>query len=72
MKIQDLTNNSTFVFNVPFRIYQYIPSYDSNEEGEMLLRYDSETDLTYDFDLDEEEITAINMSDDNFIEIEFC
>ena len=72
MRIGDLISNMEFSFNASFRIYEYIPpEFDSNEEGECMLKYDSESDMDYDTFLDGQEISAINQDEDGTIAIEY-
>lgn len=69
MKINDLIYNSEFSFNVKYRIYQYVQDEDPLIEGELILMYDSETDMEpRNF---EEDIIAINQSEDGYVEIEY-
>ena len=70
MKIKELIDNREFSFNVPFRIYEYIPP-DSEDEGEVDLKYDSETDMELDYELYDKWISAINHGDDGAVEIEY-
>ena len=70
MKIKELTDNMEFCFNVHFRIYQYIPA--NNEEGQMILKYDSEADDgKVEVGLFDNDITAINQSKHGIVEIEY-
>ena len=66
MQIANLVMNKTFEFNVHYRIYKYLG------EDEMLLRFDSEKDNEIPWDVKFQTITAINMSDDGVVEIEYC
>ena len=71
MKIKELISNNTFEFNVDFRVYNYIPSANSSEEGEMVLKYDSRWSFDIKPSILEEDITAINQSSKGIVEIEY-
>lgn len=72
MEIQHLINNDEFSFNVKYRIYEYqCPDIGSEEEGDMILKYDSEKDMEFETDLYWQTITAINQAEDGTIEIEY-
>ena len=69
MKIRELINNSTFDFNVLYRIYQYIP--EENVEGEMVLKFDSYWSKEIPTEILDKDITAINQSISGRVEIEY-
>lgn len=70
MKICELLDNDEFSFNARYRIYKY-ESDDIDNEGELTLMYDSETDMEYDWSIGAEYITAINQAEDGALEIEY-
>ena len=72
MKIKELIDNKEFSFNVHFRIYQYIPSRKSYEEGKSILKYDSYFDEgKIEPGLFEHDISAVNQSISGTVELEY-
>ena len=72
MKICELIDNREFSFNVKFKVYEYVPPEIGYEgEGDLCLKYDSETDMDSDYYVMQEDISAINQADDGTVEIEY-
>ena len=71
MKIRDLIVNDSFDFNVHYKIYKYVQYYDSIEEGDVILKYDSYSKFGPPSDICEQEIVAVNQADDGTVEIEY-
>ena len=72
MKICELIDNREFSFNAKFKVYEYVPPKIGSEgEGDLYLKYDSETDMDSNYYVMQEDISAINQADDGTIEIEY-
>ena len=68
MKVHELISNPEFSFNVRFQIQRYSPT--EKDIDRVIVLYDSEMKQAPKHDILMMNISAINQSDDGFIEIE--